>query len=74
MLTTDDEPRDGLLTINEACTRLAISKSPLRNELLKHQLTVVRIGRRLFVPLQTCDDLVRRGLRPFHPYVRGRGQ
>ena len=74
MLTTDDVRRDGLLTINEACTRLAISKSLLRAELLKHQLTVVRIGRRLFIPPQTCDDLVRRGLRPFHPHIRGDGK
>ena len=47
MLTSDDERCVGLLTVNEACARLTISKSLLRNELRRHRLSVVRIGRRL---------------------------
>ena len=60
----------GLLTIDEACERLAISKSLLRDQLLKRQLSVVRLGRRLFIPPQTLDDLVRIGRGPFRPHVR----
>jgi excisionase family DNA binding protein len=70
----DDGQRDDLLTVDEACIQLSISKSLLRGELLKHRLPVVRIGRRLFIPSQTCDDLIRLGMRPFQPHVRGRGQ
>ena len=61
MCTTNDKARqDTLLTIEQASTRLSISKSLLRSELLKHQLPVVRMGRRLFIPRQSCDDLVAR--------------
>jgi excisionase family DNA binding protein len=74
MPSTSEMLRDGLLTVDQACARLAISKSLLRKELEKNDMLVVRLGRRLFIPPQTCDDLVRLGLRPFHPYVRGRGQ
>ena len=65
---------DDLLTVDQACFQLSISKSLLRGELLKHHLPVVRIGRRLFIPSQTCADLVRLGMRPFHPHARRRGR
>lgn len=72
MSTINDEVRqDTLLTIDQASTRLSISKSLLRSELLKHRLPVVRMGRRLFIPRQSCDDLIRLGLRPFNPHRRG---
>jgi excisionase family DNA binding protein len=75
MSTADDDGRQGdLLTVDEACAQLSISRSLLRGELLKHSLPVVRIGRRLFIPSQTCDDLIRLGMRPFQPHVRGRGR
>jgi hypothetical protein len=64
MPSTNDARRDGLLTVDQACIQLSISKSLLRGELLKHKLPVVRIGRRLFIPPQTCDDLIRLGMRP----------
>ena len=74
MPPTNNEHRLGLLTVNEACARLAISKSLLRNELRRHRLSVVRIGRRLFIPPETCEEIARIGLRPFDPYTRGRGR
>ena len=74
MPPTNNERRLGLLTVNEACARLTISKSLLRNELRRHRLSVVRIGRRLFIPPETCEEIARIGLRPFDPHTRGRGQ
>lgn len=63
----DDQPWPGLLTVNQACARLAISKTLLRKEMEKHRLPVVRIGRKLFIPVKTCEDLVRLGVTPFNP-------
>jgi excisionase family DNA binding protein len=63
-------PWAGLLTVNQACARLAISKTLLRKELQKHRLPVVRIGRKLLIPVQTCDDLVRLGVTMFNPFAR----
>lgn len=63
-----------LLSVDQACAELGVCKTLLRKELRKHKLSVVRIGRRLFIPPQTCDDLIRLGMRPFHPHVRGRGR
>jgi excisionase family DNA binding protein len=74
MSTTNNEVRpDTLLTIDQASDRLSISKSLLRSELLKHRLKVVRMGRRLFIPRESCDELIRLGLRPFNPHRRGAG-
>ena len=72
MLTANMVRRDGLLTVKQACAQLAISKSLLRSELRRNRMSVVRIGRRLFIPAETCDELVRIGLRPFHPHIKGR--
>ena len=49
-----------------------ISKSLLRNELLKHQLTVVRIGRRLFVPNRPATTWFVGGCDP-SPVCQGEG-
>lgn len=65
---------DQLLTVNQACSRLAISKSLLRNEMQKRRLTVVRIGRKLFIPINTCDELVRLGVCKYVAYFPGFGR
>ena len=74
MPASNNERCLGLLTVNEACARLTISKSLFRRELRRHRMAVVRIGRRLFIPPETCEEIARIGLRPFDPHKRGRGQ
>jgi len=65
--------RDDLLNIDEAADRLNISRSCLRALLLKHKLTVVRLGRLLFVPPETLDELVRISTGPFVPHTQKAG-
>ena len=72
MLSTNEIRLGELLTIDQASALIGISKSLLRSELRRTRVPVVRLGRRLLIPPQACDELVRLGLRPFHPYNRGR--
>jgi excisionase family DNA binding protein len=60
-----------LLTVKAACARLAISKTLLRKEMEKHRLPVVRIGRKLFIPIESCDALIDLGVREFGSRVFG---
>lgn len=46
-------PED-LLTMKQACAKLSISRSLLRAQLEKRRMLVVRVGRKIFVPSQTC--------------------
>ena len=54
-----------LLTVKAACARLAISKTLLRKEMERHRLPVVRIGRKLFIPIESCDALIDLGVSEF---------
>ena len=54
-----------LLTVKAACARLAISKTLLREQMTKHRLPVVRIGRKLFIPIESCDALIDLGVSEF---------
>ena len=74
MPATNNERCLGLLTVNEACARLRFRSRCYANQLRRHRMSVVRIGRRLFIPPETCEEIARIGLRPFDPHTRGRGQ
>jgi hypothetical protein len=66
-------PED-LLTMKQACAKLSISRSLLRAQLEKRRMLVVRVGLKIFVPSQTCTDLIRLGTGPFSPQVKGKGR
>jgi excisionase family DNA binding protein len=61
------------MTIIEASEYLGISKSLLRKELVKHQLTICRIGSRVFIPKESLDHLITLSTGTFVPLpARGR--
>lgn len=60
--TPGQAPGEHLLAVDEACTRLALGRTSLYEEIAKGELQVVKYGRRTFIPVSQIDDWIRRHL------------
>jgi len=59
-----------LLTISEAAEKLRLSKAWLRQRIFRKEIRYVKLGRRVFIPESTIEDLIEKGI--FEPKCTNR--
>ncbi len=53
-----------LLTVNEAATRLRLTKHTIRSWIAQRRIGIVRLGRSVRVPVSEIESLLELGFRP----------
>lgn len=57
-------PEPKVVSIHEAARFVGLRPSTIRKYVAIRKITFVRIGRRVLIPKEGIDDLIRRGLQP----------
>lgn len=60
-------PTNKLLTVSEASEMLRLKPSTVRSWLLKHRLSFVKLGSRVFIRHEDCLAIINAGFRPANP-------